>query len=345
MKLGNIVLEPQVIIQLLGALLCGDANGPIGHRSPVAWKKLWASSGQMCTRILSVSVRLRKLRSGILPVLLWGAVAWYMRLEGIITAVTEVTRMARRAMHARRAAEEKWLDCHRRRWRSAQAEISTAWGRHPAAVVVACAASAVAKLAARPACSMFARALRSHSANDVATLRNLAGGGLGSWGRRTFGRPKRRWDDPWVRASGEIWLGRVRVAPEVVGLRIVVAGVRGRCHAQPLCSRHPRGEVSSILQISFLRVFVCAPSLLVRGVPLARSEGRSDRQRSCWIRQLALPSMCRGSRKQWGREGLASLPAQGTSRCTAPRWCKISGREGGGAHRAAPARGSQTTPY
>lgn len=71
-------------------------------------------------------------------------------------------------------------------------------GDIPITAVVTCAGNTVARPAARPACSVAGRAIRRRSASHA-----LAGGGrMGSWGHQKKGRPRRRWENPWVHAIG-----------------------------------------------------------------------------------------------------------------------------------------------
>lgn len=68
---------------------------------------------------------------------------------------------------------------HRRVWSALQPGLTPAWGKHHTNVWVAVAADA--NPAARPACSVISRTLRWRPVADVAALRTIAMGQLGSW--------------------------------------------------------------------------------------------------------------------------------------------------------------------
>lgn len=68
-----------------------------------------------------------------------------------------------------------------------------------------CVVDTVARLTARFACIVVGRVLRRRSAADVRCLHLFAGGHLGALCRRRRGRPKRRWEDPRVKAAGVDW--------------------------------------------------------------------------------------------------------------------------------------------
>lgn len=120
--------------------------------------------------------RLKKLRAEVMPVLVWRSSAWHLRTETVNIAVGAVIRMSRLMMHARRRAEESRVSRHRRAWRESRMELTKAWGSDPAIVVGASAVGVVARLAARPACSVVSNALRWRSAANVDALRAIAVG-------------------------------------------------------------------------------------------------------------------------------------------------------------------------
>lgn len=145
--LGAATLEPSASVDLLGAMLGGGASGPPGQRAAMPWN---AFRAMMCNRTLSASVRLHKLRAEVVFLLVWGSVAWQLGPETIRTVVGAVVEMTRLMLHARRW-EESWFDMHRRR--ESREHLAKAWGEGPALILGASVVGAVARLAARPACS------------------------------------------------------------------------------------------------------------------------------------------------------------------------------------------------
>lgn len=106
----------------------------------------------------------------------------------------------------------------RRTWWAAQTELTSAWCKHPAAVVVACASGAEANLAARPACSIVGRALIWRCADDLAILRSIAGGDFeagagGSWAGPEAGGRIRGFGQPALPDEGQIRGGHRVVDP------------------------------------------------------------------------------------------------------------------------------------
>lgn len=81
--------------------------------------------------------------------------------------------------------------------------------RGGASPAVPVAVSAVARVAPRPACLVVGRALRRRSAAHVNALRAIAGGRLGARSRRRTGRPRRRWEDLRVSATGKNWMAEM----------------------------------------------------------------------------------------------------------------------------------------
>lgn len=73
--------------------------------------------------------------------------------------------------------------------------MKAAWCVDPVTMVVTCAGSAVARLAARSICSLVGPAIHWRSASDVAAMLSLAGGPLGAGHRQRlvggFGRQHR----------------------------------------------------------------------------------------------------------------------------------------------------------
>lgn len=92
-----------------------------------------------------------------------------------------------------------------RSWRIARAATQTAWGCQPVAIVAARAVSGVQRCAARPARSVVGRIFRWRSIADVEALKTMGDGRLGPWSRHKEGRPKLRWEVPWLSLAGSCW--------------------------------------------------------------------------------------------------------------------------------------------
>lgn len=105
--------------------------GPSRHRIGEARKSILAIEPFLTTHVLSLKVRLQRPRANILPVLAWGAPAWHLRKDCLITADGAIMLMARITMHDIRPAIEEWFDRHFRTWRSAREYLMAAWGCVP----------------------------------------------------------------------------------------------------------------------------------------------------------------------------------------------------------------------
>lgn len=70
---------------------------------------------------------------------------------------------------------------------------------------LACAAAAVQRIASRPASYLICRIMRRRTTEDIAAMNTSVGDFLGQWRRRTIGRPKLRWEDPWRSLVGDRW--------------------------------------------------------------------------------------------------------------------------------------------
>lgn len=108
-------------------------------------------------------------------------------------------------MHAVKLPEEAWLDWHVQTLRRAKSQLEQVWGAPPATIILASAAAAVKCLASRPAYSIVGRTLRWKSSADVEALRETVGSALKAWARWMWGRPRLRWEAPWVALRSSQW--------------------------------------------------------------------------------------------------------------------------------------------
>lgn len=74
-SVGGQNFEVEALLVFLGALLCWDRAGSVGHRSGLAWTKCWAAKRQFITQAFSPRARLQRLRAETSPVMQWGSSA------------------------------------------------------------------------------------------------------------------------------------------------------------------------------------------------------------------------------------------------------------------------------
>lgn len=113
----------------------------------MAWQKSWTVKAQTCTHALSVGACLQNLLAEGLP-------------DGICAQGSSVhwrnlMRLTWLMMHARRPAEEGWVERHHRTRRKARPMLLQIWGEDPDLNVGACAVVAVVTVATRPVCSVL----------------------------------------------------------------------------------------------------------------------------------------------------------------------------------------------
>lgn len=66
-----------------------------------------------------------------------GLPAWHTHESCLGLAVSASVRTATMSLHDFRPITESWVEWHRRFWRQAKAQLSEAWGDHPACLMVA----------------------------------------------------------------------------------------------------------------------------------------------------------------------------------------------------------------
>lgn len=155
-------MHPTASMDLLGAILGGDRNTAITHRTTEAWVNIWSFKQVLCPTTLNNKMKLQRMRTEVVPVLLSGGAAWHRKEDALRMAESAIIRTSRIILHLRKLEEELWVPWHERTrnlskggvantWGCTPAGVVNTWGCTSAAAVAACAASMVARLATRVA--------------------------------------------------------------------------------------------------------------------------------------------------------------------------------------------------
>lgn len=160
----------------------------------MAWAKSWGMKSQFCSRILSGRVRLHKRRVEVVPVLVWGCVAWHLCKETIPAEMTPAAKLARVAPPSP-AGGPSPVD-------------QGLWGRSRPSYLGEC--GRCGRQVGDPPRLLGCKqspSLAFHGRCGPLVLHRGGGGGVGAWSCRPAWNPRKRWEDLWIRAFGVSWSG------------------------------------------------------------------------------------------------------------------------------------------
>lgn len=142
-RIGGHFMHPAASRELLVAILGDDWITEV-------WAKLCSLTKMLCSRTLGNDMRLQRLCTEVVAVLLWGCAAWDLKTKALRMAGVAIVRMGRIILQLRETEEEPLLQRQNGTLNESKSAIATAWGCTPVAVVAACAALMVIRLKPGP---------------------------------------------------------------------------------------------------------------------------------------------------------------------------------------------------